>query len=647
MTALLEVVVHAAALLAYSLGCLALGMALLRLLLGASARVGDLPVPAHLGSAFILGQGVLSQTLILGGLVVDFTAVLVWGAIGVSLALGVRELRTVGGGLRIVARDAVGGWRSETLGWKVIAVACSVLLVLWACAAVVYPPMGDGEAFYFVYAKFIAAGNRLVPLIGNYEPFSTIGLLGELHFAALMTIAGPASAKLFVWLTACAACVALMETGRTCGIGVRGRLVLLVLLLTSSTFVLYIPDGKVDLFAAALGLSAYYWALPVRQVPAVAAARVCGVLAGLACVAKFSYVPVLVPSLLVMLLARRDGVSGFGMRAGLLATAAMTAAMAGLPHLIKNAVFFGEPLAPFVTASSDRAWLNQVWFDAQATAWIVKTYPLALVFGRYPMQGGTLSFAWLALAPLAFLLPRVRYSLRTPLGVAVAAGLIGLLVWVALRPSVIAPRYILAPLLLLFLPVGKAVEDLSIARTRILSYSALACLLIACAVNVITHRTAANDLIRLASKGLTPCHRASPHCADLIHINALAESGERALVLSYYTYWLRSDLLLCRNTYREGVAVKRAADAEEAWVSIATSGLTLLLVDQSSHGAEFERLWTQRPAWVETTEIYRGSAVVAYRIANHDSTYRPRVSCVKRPGGHWEVLAEPASRIAR
>jgi hypothetical protein len=635
---------HGVALIAYALACLALGAAVLRVLLPPQATSGGVHSLGRSSSAFILGQGVLTQALVLAGLVLDFTSTLVWAAVALSVMLGAVALRAELKPLVIAIGDARAGWRSETsYAWKATALFSGMLLVLWGCAALVYPPMGDGEAFYFVYGKFIAAGGKLAPLTGNYEPFSTIGLLGEVHFAALMSIAGASAAKLFVWLIACAACMALWEIGRTCGLGPRGRLVTVVLTLTSSTFVLYIPDGKVDLFAAALGLGAYYWALqPANSLAPLAASRLSGLFAGLACVAKFSYIPVLAPGLLLLFLLKR---SDPGIRSRLLplANLALFAGLALLPHLTKNTVFFGEPLAPFVTASSERAWLNQVWFGPEATAWIVKTYPLALVFGQYPMQGGTLSFAWLALLPLAFLLPRSCYSLGGPLGQATAAGLLGLVLWVSFRPSVIAPRYILAPLLLLFLPVGKVAETPFGSHTRLLEHAALACLLVACLTNVLSEGRALRDGIAFARGRLPPCYRASIYCAELARVNDVARPGERAFLLLYHSYWLRPDLLLCRNTHAEGLAVKAATSAEDAWSKLAAAGLSLLVVDRTSHAADFKRLWNERPDWIAASELYRGTHVIAYRIASRQSDQATR-SCEPGADGGWELREAVAAK---
>ena len=630
---------------AYLVGCLSVGVASLRLLAGPSHSWSAVSPFARTSTAFILGQGLLSQVLVLLGLVVDFTPALVWAVLAASIALGVRPLRAELRETFSTSLVSVREWRGETLVGQTLALVTIGLLALLALAAIVFPPIGDGEAFYFVYGKFIAAGARLAPLTGNYEPFSTIGLVGEVHFAALMSLANPGAAKLFVWFVAVTACVLLAEIGRTCGLGSRGRLAVVVLVLTSSTFALYITDGKVDLFAAALGLGAYLWLLiPDRDVPARVPAGTAGLLAGLACVAKFSYLPVLVPGVLAILLLKPMPDASTRFRTVL--AFGVAAAIAALPHLVKNGVFFGEPFAPFVTASPDRSWISQTWFSPEATAWIVKTYPLALVFGEYPMQGGTISYVWLAFLPLVFLLPRAHWTHASPLALATLAGMIGLVFWVALRPSVIAPRYILAPLLLLLLPVARAIELVSAPGTRArgLDLAVIVTLAIALAATIEPYWNLPREAVAVLRGRLGVCHRAHIFCFDLEPVNQLAKPGERAFLNLYQTYWLRPDLLLCRNTARESDLFKDTHRDSGLWAELFERGFSLVIVDKVSHRRELERLAAEQPPpWLDVRADLAGTRLAVYRIVSRDSGRVPEARCERGPHGTWRVI-EGSSR---
>src|SRR5688572_16736944 len=135
----LQLAAHALALVAYALACSALGSALLQLLARPQTMGGGVSSLARLSSAFILGQGVLAQLLVLAGLVLNFTSALVWVAMALSIALGAGALRSDARTLVLVARGAWAGWRNEeSYAWKAIAVLSGMLLVLWGCAALAY-----------------------------------------------------------------------------------------------------------------------------------------------------------------------------------------------------------------------------------------------------------------------------------------------------------------------------------------------------------------------------------------------------------------------------------------------------------------------------------------------------------------------------
>src|SRR5262249_47769207 len=144
---------------------------------------------------------------------------------------------------------------------------------------------------------------------------------------------------------------------------------------------------------------------------------------------------------------------------------------AASPQMLKNAVVFGEPLAPFVSLSGPNRVTEQNWFGPAATRYIVLTYPFSLVYGKYPMMGGGVSPLVLMFLPLALLLPRPASWSRSRLLQMSLIGLVGVVVWVIVRPSILAPRYIFPPLMLLGLPAVAGVEELCRrpARSRALA----------------------------------------------------------------------------------------------------------------------------------------------------------------------------------
>ena len=516
---------------------------------------------AAIASAYLLGGAFCAALLTIIGLlgmldVLTVALTLVPGV--VAFVVGALRRPAVWG--RIAA--AFASLRSQPF-WVTLVVALLIVVALgFAVAAWFTPPKGDAAAFYLVYPKIIAAAGALFPMPGLYEGFSMIGLSAEYHFAALLVLADVGAAKLFMFPVALASAALLAGLVRICGGGLVAIVLSCAVLLTSSTFHLYVFDGKVDLLAAAFGLAAAYWLIRRPVVRAdYSAYALSGLFAGLATVSKFSYVLALGASLLVLLFWRTSvaerATRGAWSYLKLLLLGglvmAATTLVGWLPHVLKNSVLFHAPLAPFIGASGSGDIFNQVWFSASTTWQIVLTYPLALVFGRYPMQGGGLSFLLLCFLPLLFWGSRSFGWHRSKAGVLALAGLAALVVWVALRPSVIAPRYILASLLLFVPLIVIKVEELlrdgsgpAFLRIGVVG-SVLAAIAASC-----WQLLPLPSALAAAARGTDPtCLMASPECIPLRQLSGQATPGDRMLVATYYAYWLDASYLQCRDVGNE------------------------------------------------------------------------------------------------
>lgn len=626
----------------YALCCACAGNALLGL--PGLARLRPEGEPAAFASAFILGMGVLSQLLMLAGLAAGFTPWMAATILALALLAGARATL---GAPRAAIEGAAGAWRQwrgATLLWKAAALIALAYAAGLLLGALLLPPTGDAEAFYFVFPKFVAGARRLAPMPGDFAAFSSIGLVGEMHFAAILLYAGPPAAKAFAWLVALSACWMLLQIGRACGLGPRGRLVAALLVLTSTTFTAYVTDGKVDLFAAVLGLAACYWALQAgRDAQGNRPALLAGALTGLACIAKISYIPTLVPGVLLILAMRQPSPWRRDALARWAIPFCVAAAIAFAPHLVKNAAFFGQPLAPFYPPGSGTA-LNQVWFSPEATRWIVMTYPLALVFGQYPMQGGTLSYLALALAPLAIFLRRPARWRDSNLALVTLAGLLGMAIWLVLRPSVLAPRYHLASLLLLFLLPSRALEHLALEQpgAKILKAAIAGSFALTLLVLVQPLWALAKEARGFLRAPMPACYRASPYCEALLQVNARTPPGGRIFLGTFYAYWLRPDLLACRSTV-DDVGIRLLPDPAARWAELYARGFETLVMDKTSHAQILARFDpAAAPAWLEVRAVPASGPLVVYAIASRDPARKPSRACRARAAGGWEVVPLPA-----
>ena len=580
----------------YGTACLGAGYWLIRLLPGDLERdVAICPSATAIATLFLLGVSLVTAMLTLIGLAgwLRPGPIMVLMMVGLSgLVIGRKALISLPMALVAWLRS----WRDETGAIRVVAVLTVLIAVGFGAAALVRPPMGDAEAFYVAYAKIMASSGRLEPMPGAYAFFSTIGLPGELHFAALMALQDAHAAKFFVWLVALAAAVLLVAIARACGVGRIGRLFSVVILFSSSTFAHYISDGKVDLFAAAFGLAAFYWAVVSdKDGSARSSLLLVGLFAGAATVAKFSYVLAFGPALAVLLVWRSQNRQnlfadkGWKESVRRLAQVAMWAGIAWIPQLVKNTALFDAPFAPFIGGPQNENWLQQVWFSPEVTRWIVLSYPFALVFGRYPMQGGGLSLLMIAFLPLVFLLPKPASFRKSVLTSVSIAALVGTVAWVAMRPSVIAPRYLLATLLLFVPLVAKAAEN-AWAGDRspwVLRFGMLGAVVVAFAATAYHLLPIPGAMLTYLSGRSTPCILASKYCAPLQELGRIAAPGDRILLAGYYGYWLRPDLLQCRDLPADMRAIETASSGVDV---LRARGFRFVVIDHTSHQSLADRL---------------------------------------------------------
>lgn len=497
-----------------------------------------------------------------------------------------------------------------------LAVAACVLTVIFAPLSVL-PPGTDAMAFYVSQPKLIAAVHFFLPLPG-YETFAQIGLGSEMHYAAFFNIGGDhigeLAGRLFIWLLAAASLALAWGIGARLNLPKFGRWLLVVMLLTSTAFTLLVWDGKTDLVPNGLALLAIYLLLaPTLSKGDVAAA---GLASGLACAGKLSFIPsfgVTIGLLLCFrIFALRDGQAP-GRLIGSGSRFALWAALPFIALMLKNGIVFGEPLAPFVMLKGGKAaTLDQVWFNPENTAWIVKTYPLALAFGQYPMQHGNVSALLVVALPLVFWISRKKIT-TLPFQLAVA-GLAGIAAWVILRPSVLAPRYIL-PSLFALLPAAALLMSLywrssgrfgrGLLGTAIAS-SMLITTVDAGALLVNNWRY----LLRL------PVTVASPiwQVADVA--NDSKRPDVRVLNMMYYSSMYRSDLAACMLAFDDDV-IKRFPTASEYWGWMYTQGITNVSYDRLTHESRLP--WPldpeKAPPWLEVKEIRIDDRFSAFELS--------------------------------
>lgn len=638
---------------AYLLACLGAGLLLLKLAAAAGWNTHPQSTsPAlQLATAFLLGLGLLNILWTLLALAAIFSppvvlAVTLIGIVGVILA-GTGLLRSFGGQVKGIFSDL----RADSWGWQAAALLGG-LFFLFGAASLGSAWSGDATAFYLTLAKLMAAAHEFLSVPG-YESFNGISLFGEFHLAALLSLGSADAAKLFTWAIMPAGLIILAGLTRAIGGSRRAQVLAVIMMLTSSAVIWIYGNGKVDLFAAVLGLGAYYWAFEsgcrARRTPLALA--LAGLMTGWACLAKISYLPALLPGV-VLLVAHEDLIAlvkAAGQRDSraireLLAAQIKTQLQFGLwaiaafsIHTIRVSVLYNNPLAPFI--NSNAGVTNQVWFTPATTRWILLTYPFALTYGSYWAQSGTLSPLILAFFPL-LLIPAANKTRSMGLMAIFFAALIGATTWAALRPSVMAPRYILSTLLLFIPPVACAAETISRreVRPRLLGAGVIIfthVILLATFLYYLDAPLQFADTIAYLKGNLSECDRDIVHCHVVKSINDDAPPGSRVFARSSFKYWMRGDLLQCVSDSAEHI-LPQDDGIDAVWIVMYQRGFDYLYLDEATFPGISKPLHLDDlPDWVKVTSLDRRGLIEAYRVEYQNPPADRQVICQETRPNVW------------
>lgn len=635
-------------LMGYTLACLGAGTVALKLLAGKTDWLSRISALTILATEFILGQGLLASLWLLLALAGWFSIEVVGILCFLFIASGLYFGHDLFSHLRRQTASIWHEFRQDTWVWQLIASLTVVLWLLWG-SSLGRPLLGDGAIFYMPLAKTIAYSQRILPLIG-WEEFTSIGLQGELHFAALMSLHSPEAAKLFSWPTITMAAIMLAALGRVTGMGRRGQWLTLSMLFSSSAVIWLSGDGKVDLFGAALGLAACYWAVQIRHNRTWMTLFLTGLFSGFSIVAKMSYMLILAPTIALLVLwgyeCELRNKAQWRLTLAPLAGGCMIV-LAGLmlafiPHFIKNGLLFDNPLAPL--GFGDSGWLKQIWHGAETSRRIALSYPLAITYGSYWAQYGNMSPLILAFLPLMFYLPRPRSLFSSPLSVLTLLALMGMIIWVIFNPSIVAPRYILALLSLFILLPARAAEYASrndrpprLMAVWIPAFTLI--ILVSTGLFFLGDVFVPDRTFQYLTGEMGECGRDGENCSAMNKINRKADLGDRVYLATYHRYWLRGDLLQCTLNRRDQAA--RPAAGEEFWLEFYQDGFEFLLLDRDSYAFIVPRLDLEHlPDWVHVTLIEQTDPLYTYQVRFDEVPSAVERAHCQRLGSStiWEVV---------
>jgi hypothetical protein len=633
----------------YCFACIGVGFLCFRLIrLKVDFKTGVSAV-AYVASSFLFGQAILASVWLLGALGSFFSryyivSILLFSALYGMLAT-IRNIHAVNA--QVVSHVTL--VRQMTWPYRLVASLTILTFVLHAYAAYILHPTVDADGYYLLYPKIIATAQRLTAFKG-WPEVSYIGLLGEMHFAALLSLGRLATAKLFVWPVSVAAALLLAGIAGLCRLSALGKWISWTILLTSTAFIFLISDGKPDLFAAASGLGVIYWALQTDKTISSSTLRLIGLLTGFAVIAKHSYVICLVPAVTGLVVWRT--IAGNDVLRQRLLRALFVCVQIGLwmipaiiPHMVKNGVLFHEPIAPFLFLSGSRAWLDFAWFSPEDYSHILLTYPFAISFGVYPGQYGNLSPLVLSFLPLIVLLHRPFNTLKKPLIQVTVAGLLGISLWLLFGVRVHAPRYILVSFLLLIPIAAWGASHLLSAepKSRLIKFCILFCLLFSLGLILLSQfRLLFQGYVGGLDWGAPVSKVEGAHYRPIQKVNQLFPPGARVFLYGSYTVHLRGDLLQCISTGHEAAKHAEIQSPIERWSYLYDRGFSYVIIRGNPYVKDprADELFAldQKPAWLDIVEVLDENGLRVYQLISRDPARRPQFTTRQIQPPAWDIV---------
>ena len=627
----------------------------------------DIPALAVLASGFLLGQGILSILWMILGLAGFFKLLVILPVLLLIVILSFSAISELKDLFFFLIKSFWSQIRQLSIIWKIIFSLTLITILLFGLGALLLPPTGDAESFYMVIPKIMAGTGRFLPQ-PNYYEFSKIGFFGEMHYAALMVLNNFVAAKFFVWFNALCVAVLLIVIGNDFKLKTTSKILLLIMLFSSSTFINYIADGKVDIFAAALGLAGYYWATQIRDKNWFASA-LAGLFLGLAIVAKLSYALVIPLGFAIIIIwnlfldAKNQELKFLGaVKKGLISTAIIIlfTVIVYLPQVIKNKVVYGDPWASRYSLTQSQPWLDSFWShptdegednplavvnqpalktestpvlipaktpvkktvktitppqqikDWPATSrliFLILTSPLAFTVWTYPGKGGNLSILVLSFLPLLFFWRPTNYLQKQIITMTLA----GIFLWIIVRSTGVTPRYILPTLLLLLPLMAAAGQKVLEQRKTLLQFIIVASLIFVLASGLFIQLFVFQKF-RSNVCALKPKTFYGPNCNSLNFLNQKALDSDRVFLVGYNGFYLKPSLLVNLDNNQEKLQFL-FLHQDQPWEYLFNHGFKYVVIQKEVNFRVMLQLENDpQPDWLNIQRIYSDKTADIFSI---------------------------------
>jgi hypothetical protein len=451
---------------------LGIGVLLLLLFLDSRTRA---TIWAHVGHygfvwlGFVVGQGLLGVVWLVLALASALYAWLVWTVCTLGWL--------VGGALFLKhRRQAIGAVRQlwsnlrfslhHPSWYRWVGIGVGMVVLLQGVSVLVPTSVDDALGYYLVLPNVMAATHTL-----TFPPFLPpfYGLLPkqvEMHWAALFTISNETAVAVWDYLCALSTLGGLGLIAWLLTSSRRVALLVVLMVLSTPAFYMMMGGSKVDNATTQYGLAALVWCILWPRVGwrAVVLAGLC---VGWALASRYTnfIIPpgvtvfaVLVvwrtwpshPSEQAVQTSKRSWLTG-------VLVGGIAAACAVIPMLIANWLLVGCPLAPQV-GCQEMFWASRNPIGMARPRFSpteLLLWPFVWTFGHRANMLGHISPLFLGFLP--FLVASWHSTLVRSTFTVSITGLVSLMTWMLIEPSVAFPRWLLVPFGLLAVPLSASI----------------------------------------------------------------------------------------------------------------------------------------------------------------------------------------------
>lgn len=543
-------------------------------------------------------------------------------------------------------RSALSGFANEFSGaktWDKTMIGFIILFILLSMMSFVAPLESDGAAYYLPIAK-LWADSGLFRILRGYDDFSAVGAFAEIQLATIYLFQGEWLVRGFSAFMPLLISLELYKFAKKLQLSFSGFLIQVLALYTSMCVMLIMYSGKIDLFSAWLGLLAMSCLFFDRKVYRA------GLFLAAACIAKLSLLlPMFFVGLTALIYRFQDGSAADNSK-----TKWRLFLVSGLKlvipfllvffwQLLKNQFLFENPFAPFI---GNRIGEEKYWYAPETIARIKMLYPLVWFFGDFWGQLGSFSILVLMFLPFAWI-GRNSSSARV-LPYWISMFLVGMLMWFFVRPSFVAPRYIMGFFLIAFPLMGLGYDwYFRNGSQQVLKIWFTKAIIVLFSLHLLaTYLKSPLSPKRVYRSWQSPqstCKVDGPDCTATQVLNEAAEPGSRVLQLMYETIWLRPDLVQTLMSFNELDGIENLS-SDKKWQKIVAHDFDYIILKNSTHTAWVQKLaLNEVPQWVVLKELYNqnGNLVLKIELQKNlvDLAIAPAVELVKdRHGWHVKTI---------